>query len=90
MFGVGRRKFEVPSLRATRSKKIKGVNIAIVMKEQEAKYDISEPMIDLPKGGWKKWLNYQSVVKQVPFILFLHFSIAGNMFAGKTNRSVCQ
>ena len=21
--------------------------------------------------GWKKWLNYQSVVKQVPFFLFL-------------------
>jgi len=26
-----------------------------------------------PKGytGWKRWLNYQSVVKQVPFFLFL-------------------
>ncbi|MGK2861535.1 MAG: FtsL-like putative cell division protein [Chitinophagaceae bacterium] len=23
------------------------------------------------KGGWKKWLNYQSVVKQVPFFFFL-------------------
>ena len=22
-------------------------------------------------AGWKKWLNYQSVVKQVPFFLFL-------------------
>ncbi len=22
-------------------------------------------------SGWKKWLNYQSVVKQVPFFLFL-------------------
>jgi hypothetical protein len=22
-------------------------------------------------GGWKRWLNYQSVVKQVPFFLFL-------------------
>ncbi|MEO8404749.1 MAG: FtsL-like putative cell division protein [Chitinophagaceae bacterium] len=21
--------------------------------------------------GWKKWLNYQSVVKQIPFFLFL-------------------
>ncbi len=21
--------------------------------------------------GWKKWLNYQSIVKQVPFFLFL-------------------
>lgn len=23
------------------------------------------------RSGWKKWLNYQSVVKQVPFFLFL-------------------
>ena len=23
------------------------------------------------KYSWKKWLNYQAVVKQVPFILFL-------------------
>ena len=23
------------------------------------------------RGGWKRWLNYQSVVKQVPFFLFL-------------------
>jgi hypothetical protein len=22
-------------------------------------------------AGWKKWLNYQSIVKQVPFFLFL-------------------
>ena len=22
-------------------------------------------------GGWKRWLNYQSIVKQVPFFLFL-------------------
>ena len=23
------------------------------------------------RSGWKRWLNYQSVVKQVPFFLFL-------------------
>ena len=23
------------------------------------------------QAGWKRWLNYQSVVKQLPFILFL-------------------
>ena len=34
------------------------------MKDQE--------IINKEKGpGWKKWLNYQSVVKQVPFFLFL-------------------
>jgi hypothetical protein len=26
---------------------------------------------DLPITGWKRWLNYQSVVRQVPFFLFL-------------------
>jgi hypothetical protein len=30
---------------------------------------------DTPSGlagaGWKRWLNYQSIVKQVPFFLFL-------------------
>jgi hypothetical protein len=41
------------------------------MKEQETKYNEKEPVMDLPKGGWKRWLNYQSVVKQIPFFLFL-------------------
>ncbi len=26
---------------------------------------------DSTASGWKRWLNYQSVVKQVPFFLFL-------------------
>ncbi len=26
---------------------------------------------DPPITGWKRWLNYQSVVRQVPFFLFL-------------------
>ena len=26
---------------------------------------------DKYREGWKKWLNYQSIVKQVPFFLFL-------------------
>lgn len=34
------------------------------IKEKEAKKDSLV-------AGWKKWLNYQSVVKQVPFFLFL-------------------
>ena len=34
------------------------------IKEKVAKKDLAVP-------GWKKWLNYQSVVKQVPFFLFL-------------------
>ncbi|MGZ8510059.1 MAG: FtsL-like putative cell division protein [Chitinophagaceae bacterium] len=35
---------------------------------------MKEPEItnkDKGRTGWKKWLNYQSVVKQVPFFLFL-------------------
>jgi len=41
------------------------------MKDQETNNKEKESVIDPPKGGWKKWLNYQSVVKQVPFFLFL-------------------
>lgn len=38
---------------------------------EEANYNEKEPVVDMPKGGWKRWLNYQSVVRQVPFFLFL-------------------
>ena len=41
------------------------------MEEQQTINNEKETKTDLPKGGWKKWLNYQSVVKQVPFFLFL-------------------
>jgi hypothetical protein len=34
------------------------------IKEKQVRKDSLVP-------GWKKWLNYQSVVKQVPFFLFL-------------------
>jgi hypothetical protein len=28
--------------------------------------------VEAPRpAGWKRWLNYQSIVKQLPFILFL-------------------
>jgi len=29
------------------------------------------PAPNRDRAGWKRWLNYQSVVKQVPFFLFL-------------------
>ena len=42
--------------------------------------------------GWKKWLNYQSIVKQVPFFLFLAMLavtyIYNGHFADKTIRSI--
>ena len=41
------------------------------MEEQQTIDKEKETKSDLQKGGWKKWLNYQSVVKQVPFFLFL-------------------
>lgn len=44
--------------------------------------------------GWKRWLNYQSVVKQVPFFLFLTLLaivyIYNGHYADKTTRSINQ
>ena len=42
--------------------------------------------------GWKRWLNYQSIVKQVPFFLFLTalavMYIFNGHYADKTIRKV--
>ncbi|HUR66696.1 MAG TPA: FtsL-like putative cell division protein [Chitinophagaceae bacterium] len=42
--------------------------------------------------GWKRWLNYQSVVKQVPFFLFLALLavlyIYNGHYADKTIRQI--
>jgi hypothetical protein len=42
--------------------------------------------------GWKRWLNYQSVVKQVPFFLFLTLLavvyIYNGHYADKTIRNI--
>lgn len=44
------------------------------------------------KKGWKRWLNYQSVVKQVPFFLFLALLaviyIYNGHYADKTIRAI--
>ncbi len=38
-----------------------------MQEQQEAKQEKNvKPIV-----GWKRWLNYQSIVKQVPFFLFL-------------------
>lgn len=46
------------------------------------------------KKGWKRWLNYQSVVKQVPFFLFLALLaviyIYNGHYADKTIRAINQ
>ena len=43
-------------------------------------------------SGWKRWLNYQSVVKQVPFFLFLTMLavvyIYNGHYADKTIRNI--
>lgn len=44
------------------------------------------------RKGWKRWLNYQSVVKQVPFFLFLALLaviyIYNGHYADKTIRNI--
>ena len=46
------------------------------------------------KGGWKRILNYQSIVKQVPFFLFLALLaviyIYNGHYADKTIRNINQ
>ncbi len=45
-------------------------------------------------GNWKRWLNYQSLVTQLPFILFLALLavlyIYNGHYADKTNRQINQ
>lgn len=44
------------------------------------------------QAGWKKWLNYQSIVKQIPFMLFLAvlavIYIYNGHYADKTIRQI--
>ena len=51
-----------------------------------------DPQSDPDASGWKRWLNYQSVVKQVPFFLFLTLLavvyIYNGHYADKTIRSI--
>lgn len=39
------------------------------MKEQQNEKEPQQ--MKVKRQGWKRWLNYQSVVKQIPFFLFL-------------------
>jgi len=47
---------------------------------------------DQPAGIWKRWLNYQSIVKQIPFFLFLALLatiyIYNGHYADKTIRNI--
>lgn len=60
------------------------------MEEQQKQ---AEPVAKQPgQQGWKRWLNYQSVVKQLPFILFLAVLavvyIYNGHYADKTIRKI--
>jgi len=41
--------------------------------------DLEQP---IAQAGWKRWLNYQSIVKQVPFFLFLTLLAVVYIFNG--------
>jgi hypothetical protein len=61
------------------------------MQEQENIKE-RESKLDPIATGWKRWLNYQSLVKQVPFFLFLAvlavIYIYNGHYADKTIRSI--
>lgn len=57
------------------------------MEEQQLQQEKSQV-----QAGWKRWLNYQSIVKQVPFFLFLAMLavvyIFNGHYADKTIREI--
>jgi len=64
------------------------------MQEQEnpKERDLAKPGLAARQAGWKRWLNYQSIVKQVPFFLFLAMLavvyIFNGHYADKTIRKI--
>ncbi len=58
-----------------------------INKEKDTRFDLSAG-----QAGWKRWLNYQSIVKQVPFFLFLTLLavvyIYNGHYADKTIRRI--
>jgi hypothetical protein len=71
------------------------VNANIFMTEQEnTKERDLKTHLSASKAGWKRLLNYQSIVKQVPFFLFLAMLaviyIYNGHYADKTIRNINQ
>lgn len=62
------------------------------MQEQQEIIQDKETKPGLQVTGWKRWLNYQSIVKQVPFFLFLAMLavvyIYNGHYADKTIRTI--
>lgn len=61
------------------------------MKEKSGKEE-EAPKTSPTTPGWKRWLNYQSVVRQIPFFLFLTLLaviyIYNGHYADKTTRAI--
>lgn len=53
------------------------------MKEQENKTEQSPSQANV-SAGWKRWLNYHSIVKQIPFFLFLALLAVLYIYNGHT------
>ncbi|HEV7780878.1 MAG TPA: FtsL-like putative cell division protein [Chitinophagaceae bacterium] len=62
------------------------------IKEQDPKPVAGQQAQSAGQAGWKRWLNYQSIVKQVPFFLFLAglavLYIFNGHYADKTIRKI--
>jgi Bacteriodetes cell division protein (FtsL-like) len=60
--------------------------------EEQAKGSVPAHKVTPAATGWKKWLNYQSVVKQIPFFFFLALLaviyIYNGHYADKTIRNI--
>ena len=58
-----------------------------IIKDRSAKQRFSDV-----QAGWKRWLNYQSIVRQLPFFLFLSLLavlyIYNGHYADKTIRNI--
>lgn len=75
-----------PTFAMNDEQEIKGV-------EAPAGKEIKSPTpANSPGQGWKRWLNYQSIVKQIPFFFFLAFLaviyIYNGHLADKTIRNI--
>lgn len=59
---------------------------------QNQKERDQQPDSPVTQAGWKRWLNYQSLVKQIPFFLFLALLavvyIYNGHYADKTIRNI--
>ncbi len=63
-----------------------------MQEQKETKEQDPKPALPNGQAGWKRWLNYQSIVKQVPFFLFLAvlavLYIFNGHYADKTIRKI--